>query len=221
MFIMRRSWWEKLKPEFEKDYYKKLEKFLEREYQEKTIYPTQENVFNSINQVPLEKVKVVIIGQDPYHEPHQAHGLCFSVENGVELPPSLKNIFKEIESELGIKNTNGNLIKWAKQGVLLLNTVLTVEKGKANSHKNMGWENITAKIIQLVNEQNSPIVFMLWGSQAQAFSRFLNNPNHLILKSVHPSPLSAYNGFFGCNHFIKANEFLKAHNVEPIDFSTD
>ena len=135
--------------------------------------------------------------------------------------PAYRNIFKEIESELGIKNTNGNLLKWAKQGVLLLNTVLTVEKGRANSHKNMGWENITSKIIQLVNEQNSPIVFMLWGSQAQAFSQFLNNPNHLILKCAHPSPLSAYNGFFGCNHFIKANEFLKTHNVEQIDFSTD
>ena len=221
MFVIRKSWWEKLKPEFEKDYYKNLENFLMKEYAQKTIYPTPENVFNSINQVPLEKVKVVIIGQDPYHEPKQAHGLCFSVENGVELPPSLKNIFKEIEAELGIKNTNGNLIKWAKQGVLLLNTVLTVEKGRANSHKNMGWENITRKIIQLVNEQNSPIVFLLWGSQAQAFSDLLNNPNHLVLKCAHPSPLSAYNGFFGCNHFIKANEFLKQHGVEPIDFSTN
>ena len=221
MFVIRKSWWEKLKPEFEKDYYKNLEKFLMREYAQKTIYPSPENVFNSINQVPLEKVKVVIIGQDPYHEPKQAHGLCFSVENGVELPPSLKNIFKEIEAELGIKNTNGNLIKWAKQGVLLLNTVLTVEKGRANSHKNMGWENITRRIIQLVNEQNSPIVFLLWGSQAQAFSEYLNNPNHLVLKCAHPSPLSAYNGFFGCNHFIKANEFLKQHGIEPIDFSTD
>ena len=221
MFVIRKSWWEKLKSEFEKDYYKNLEKFLMKEYAQKTIYPTPENVFNSINQVPLEKVKVVIIGQDPYHEPKQAHGLCFSVENGVELPPSLKNIFKEIEAELGIKNTNGNLIKWAKQGVLLLNTVLTVEKGRANSHKNMGWENITRKIIQLVNEQNSPIVFLLWGSQAQAFSDLLNNPNHLVLKCAHPSPLSAYNGFFGCNHFIKANEFLKQHGIEPIDFSTN
>lgn len=221
MFLIRKSWYEKLADEFEKPYYKKLESFLDNEYKTKTIYPKAENVFNSINQVPLEKIKVVIIGQDPYHEPNQAHGLSFSVENGVMLPPSLKNIFKEIEAETGVVNKSGNLIKWAKQGVLLLNTVLTVERGKANSHKGMGWENITTKIIQIINEQNTPIVFLLWGSQAQSFAKYLNNPNHLVLKCAHPSPLSAFNGFFGCNHFVKANEFLTRHNVQPIDWSTD
>ncbi len=221
MFLIRKSWYEKLADEFEKPYYKKLESFLDNEYKTKTIYPKAENVFNSINQVPLEKIRVVIIGQDPYHEPNQAHGLSFSVENGVMLPPSLKNIFKEIEAETGIVNKSGNLIKWAKQGVLLLNTVLTVERGKANSHKGMGWENITTKIIQIINEQNTPIVFLLWGSQAQSFAKYLNNPNHLVLKCAHPSPLSAFNGFFGCNHFVKANEFLTRHNVQPIDWSTD
>ncbi len=221
MFLIRKSWYEKLADEFEKPYYKKLESFLDNEYKTKTIYPKAENVFNSINQVPLEKIRVVIIGQDPYHEPNQAHGLSFSVENGVMLPPSLKNIFKEIEAETGVVNKSGNLIKWAKQGVLLLNTVLTVERGKANSHKNMGWENITTKIIQIINEQNTPIVFLLWGSQAQSFAKYLNNPNHIVLKCAHPSPLSAFNGFFGCNHFVKANEFLTRHNVQPIDWSTD
>lgn len=221
MFLIRKSWYEKLLSEFEKPYYKSLENFLENEYKTKTIYPKPENVFNSINKVPLEKIKVVIIGQDPYHEPNQAHGLSFSVESGVENPPSLKNIFKEIETETGIKNTCGNLTKWASQGVLLLNTVLTVEKGKANSHKGKGWENITLKIIQIINEQNSPIVFLLWGSQAQSFSKFLTNPNHLVLKCAHPSPLSCYNGFFGCGHFVKTNEFLKSHGLSPIDWSTD
>ncbi len=221
MFLIRKSWYEKLADEFEKPYYKKLESFLDNEYKTKTIYPKAENVFNSINQVPLEKIRVVIIGQDPYHEPNQAHGLSFSVENGVMLPPSLKNIFKEIEAETGIVNKSGNLIKWAKQGVLLLNTVLTVERGKANSHKGMGWENITTKIIKIINEQNTPIVFLLWGSQAQSFAKYLNNPHHLVLKCAHPSPLSAFNGFFGCNHFVKANEFLTSHNVQPIDWSTD
>lgn len=221
MFVIRKSWYDKLSEEFNKPYYINLENFLKNEYVTKTIYPKPENVFNSINQVPLEKVKVVIIGQDPYHEPNQAHGLSFSVENGVELPPSLKNIFKEIESELGIKNTSGNLINWARQGVLLLNTVLTVEKGKANSHKNKGWENFTQKIIQIVNEQNSPIVFLLWGAQAQSYSKFLTNPNHLVLKCAHPSPLSAFNGFFGCGHFAKTNQFLISKNIEPINWSTN
>lgn len=220
MFIIRKSWYELLKEEFSKPYYVKLNNFLENEYKTKTIYPKSENVFNSINCVPLEKVKVVIIGQDPYHEPNQAHGLSFSVENQPKLPPSLQNIFKEINTEYGFLNTNGNLISWAKQGVLLLNTVLTVEKGKANSHKNMGWENITQKIIELVNNQNRPIVFLLWGSQAQSFSKILNNKKHLILKSVHPSPLSAYGGFFGCNHFIKCNQFLQQNGVEEIDWHT-
>ena len=220
MFVIRKSWYEILKPEFDKPYYKKLENFLNEEYCSKTIYPKSEDVFNSINFVPLEKVKVVIIGQDPYHEPNQAHGLSFSVENQPKLPPSLQNIFKEINNEFGFLNTNGNLSSWAKQGVLLLNTVLTVEKGKANSHKNMGWENITQKIIEEVNKQDRPIVFLLWGSQAHNLAKILNNKNHLILKSVHPSPLSAYGGFFGCNHFKLCNEFLLKNNLKEINWRT-
>lgn len=220
MFLIRKSWFEILKPEFEKEYYKRLEQFLDKEYATKTIYPKSENVFNAINYVPLDKVKVVIIGQDPYHEPNQAHGLSFSVEHS-DLPPSLKNIFKEIETETGIKNTNGNLTAWAKQGVLLLNTVLTVERGKANSHKGKGWENLTMEIVKKVNEINSPIVFLLWGAQAQSFSQVLTNPNHLVLKCAHPSPLSAFNGFFGCGHFVKTNEFLVKHGLTTINWSTD
>lgn len=220
MFVIRRSWFELLKDEFEKTYYINLENFLQKEYSTKTIYPRSENVFNAINLVPLDKVKVVIIGQDPYHEPNQAHGLSFSVEHS-NLPPSLKNIFKEIDAELGIKNTSGNLTTWAKQGVLLLNTVLTVEKGKANAHKGMGWEKLTMEIVKKVNQVQSPVVFLLWGSQAQKFSEVLNNPNHLVLKCAHPSPLSAYNGFFGCGHFKKANEFLSQHGLTEINWSTN
>ena len=219
MFKIRRDWYELLKEEFEKPYYIQLSNFLEREYATKTIYPKPENVFNALNYCSYEKIKVVIIGQDPYHEPNQAHGISFSVENGVEYPPSLKNIFKELKNELNVTIETGNLKDWAKQGILMLNTVLTVEKGKANSHKNMGWEQLTTKIVEMVNKNNNPIVFLLWGASAQSFSKYLNNPNHLILKSAHPSPLSAYNGFFGNNHFIKANEFLKSKGVKEIDWN--
>lgn len=220
MFCISQNWFNLLKDEFEKDYYKKLSLFLENEYRTKTIYPKPENVFNSINHVKFDDVKVVIIGQDPYHEPGQAHGLSFSVENGVELPPSLVNIFKEIQNEYGFKNTNGNLTCWANQGVLLLNSVLTVEKGRANSHKDKGWENITKKIISLLNERKEPIVFLLWGRSAQNIGELVTNPWHLKLKSVHPSPLSAYAGFFGCNHFKLANEFLKNQGKKEIDWHT-
>lgn len=219
MFRIKRNWYELLKEEFDKPYYKNLSNFLEKEYNSKTIYPKPENVFNALNYCDYNNIKVVIIGQDPYHEPNQAHGLCFSVENGVDYPPSLKNIFKELKTELNVNIQTGNLSFWAKQGVLLLNTVLTVEKGKANSHKNMGWETFTSKIIQLVNQNNNPIVFLLWGSCAQSFEKYLTNPNHLILKSVHPSPLSAYGGFFGNNHFVKANNFLQKNGVKPIDWN--
>lgn len=219
MFRIKRDWYELLKDEFEKPYFKELTDFLEREYNEKTIYPKPENVFNSLNYCSLDNIKVVIIGQDPYHEPNQAHGLCFSVEQGVSYPPSLKNIFKELQSELDVKIETGNLTAWARQGVLLLNTVLTVEKGKANSHKNKGWENFTIRVIKEINKLEKPIVFILWGASAQSFSQYLNNPRFLILKSVHPSPLSAYNGFFGNNHFIKTNEFLKSHNIEQINWN--
>ena len=220
MFIISNTWFNLLKDEFEKPYYQKLSSFLESEYKTKTIYPKPENVFNSINKVKFDDVKVVIIGQDPYHEPNQAHGLSFSVENGVELPPSLVNIFKEIKNEYGFQNTNGNLTGWAKQGVLLLNSVLTVERGKANSHKNMGWENITKKIISLLNERKDPIVFLLWGRSASEIGKLVTNPWHLKLESVHPSPLSAYGGFFGCDHFRKANEFLKIIGKTEIDWRT-
>ena len=220
MFCITQNWYELLKDEFEKDYYKKLELFLEKEYRTKTIYPKPENVFNSINRVKFNDVKVVIIGQDPYHEPNQAHGLSFSVENGIELPPSLVNIFKEIKNEYGFQNTNGNLLCWAKQGVLLLNSVLTVERGKANSHKGMGWEYLTQRIIDLLNKRSEPIVFMLWGASAQKVGANIDTSKHLVLKSVHPSPLSAYNGFFGCGHFKKANEFLKKCGKTEIDWRT-
>ncbi|HAJ77777.1 MAG TPA: uracil-DNA glycosylase [Clostridiales bacterium] len=220
MFCISKSWYELLKDEFKKPYYKKLKKFLENEYQTKVIYPKPELVFNSINHIRFEDVKVVIIGQDPYHEPNQAHGLSFSVENGVELPPSLVNIFKEIKAEYGFQNTNGNLKNWVRQGVLLLNSVLTVQKGHANSHRSMGWENLTQKIIDLLNQRNEPLVFILWGASAQKIGANINTQKHLVLKSVHPSPLSAYGGFFGCNHFKKANEFLKLHGKTEIDWRT-
>ena len=220
MFTITKNWYELLKDEFEKPYYQKLSNFLEKEYATKTIYPVPEKVFNSINHVKFDDVKVVVIGQDPYHEPNQAHGLSFSVENGVELPPSLVNIFKEIKSEYGYQNTNGNLKNWVKQGVLLLNSVLTVQKGHANSHKGMGWENITQKIIDLLNDRKDPLIFILWGSSAQKVGANINKNTHLVLKSVHPSPLSAYGGFFGCNHFKKANEFLKEHGKTEIDWHT-
>lgn len=220
MFCITNNWFNLLKDEFEKPYYKSLSNFLEHEYHTKTIYPKPENVFNSINHVKFDDVKVVIIGQDPYHEPGQAHGLAFSVENGVELPPSLVNIFKEIHNEFGFQNTNGNLMNWEKQGVLLLNSVLTVEKGKANSHKGIGWENITKRIISLLNDRKDPIVFVLWGKSAQNIGDIVTNPWHLKLKSVHPSPLSAYAGFFGCGHFQKVNQFLLSHGKAEIDWRT-
>ena len=220
MFSITQNWFNLLKEEFKKPYYKQLSDFLEREYATKTIYPVPEKVFNSINHVKYSDVKVVIIGQDPYHEPNQAHGLSFSVENGVALPPSLVNIFKEIKNEYGYQNTNGNLASWAKQGVLLLNSVLTVEKGKANSHKGKGWEKITQKIVDLLNDREEPLVFILWGGSAQKVGQNINTKKHLVLKSAHPSPLSAFNGFFGNNHFKKTNQFLKSIGKQEIDWRT-
>ncbi|MGN1212441.1 MAG: uracil-DNA glycosylase [Christensenellales bacterium] len=220
MFLISKNWYELLLDEFEKPYYKNLDAFLTKEYATKTIYPVPEKVFNSINHLKYEDVKVVILGQDPYHEPNQAHGFAFSVENGVELPPSLKNIFKEIQAEYGFLNTNGNLTNWVKQGVLLLNSVLTVEKGRANSHKDKGWENITQKIVELLNSRNTPIVFLLWGASAQKIGKNITNPIHKIFSCAHPSPLSAYNGFFGCGHFKKTNEFLKSLGKTEIDWRT-
>ena len=221
MFYITKNWYELLQHEFKKDYFKNLQAFLNKEYQKKTIYPKDKNVFNALNLTKFKDVKVVIIGQDPYINEGQAHGLCFSVEKG-EIPPSLKNIFKELHDELGtyIPN-NGNLTKWAKQGVLLLNSILTVEKGKSFSHKNRGWERFTHKIIELLSLKNTPVVFMLWGQNAKKIVEGVDLENDLILTCAHPSPLSASNGFFGCNHFIKCNEFLEKHNLTPIDWQIE
>lgn len=213
------DWDELLKGEFDKDYYKKLRQFLKSEYSTKTIYPDMYDIFNALKLTAYKDVKVVILGQDPYHGPGQAHGLCFSVKEGVAKPPSLKNIFKEIESETGIAPPeHGCLTDWANQGVLLLNTVLTVRANAANSHKGMGWEIFTDKVMELLNQREEPIVFLLWGANARSKGMIITNKHHLVLEAVHPSPLSAHNGFFGCNHFIDANDFLKESN-RTIDWS--
>ena len=218
MIRITRDWTNRLRAEFDKDYFKKLQAFLESEYSKYEVYPKMENIFNALNYCPYDKVKVVIIGQDPYHEPHQAHGLSFSVEEGVDFPPSLVNIFKEIEDDLHIKVINsGNLARWAKQGVMLLNTTLTVRRGMANSHRGKGWEIFTNEIIRQLSEREDPIVFLLWGSNAQSFAPIIGK-QHLVLKAPHPSPLSAYRGFFGCKHFSKTNEFLKSIGKTPIDW---
>ena len=219
MIRITKDWKNRLSAEFEKEYFKKLQQFLESEYSKYDIYPKMENIFNALNYCSYDKVKVVIIGQDPYHEPHQAHGLSFSVEEGVDYPPSLVNIFKEIEDDLHIKVQNsGNLARWAKQGVMLLNTTLTVRRGQANSHRGHGWEIFTNEVIRQLSARKDPIVFILWGSNAQSFEPIIEK-QHLVLKAPHPSPLSAYRGFFGCKHFSKANEFLKSIGKEPIDWS--
>lgn len=218
MIQLRRSWFEILKPEFEKDYFKQLQAFLNDEYRKYSIYPSEDKIFNALNHVALDKIKVVIIGQDPYHEPSQAQGLSFSVPDNFPLPPSLVNIFKEIENDLQIKcNHSGNLERWAKQGVLLLNTVLTVRKGQANSHKDKGWETLTKKIIEIIGARKEPVAFLLWGSYAQSYAPFIGK-QHLILKAPHPSPLSSYRGFFGCKHFSKCNNFLQSVGQTPIDW---
>lgn len=219
MIQITKNWYEILKPEFEKEYFKNLQNWLNEEYATHTIFPPYNKIFNALNIVKFSDVKVVIIGQDPYHEIGQAMGMSFSVPDGVEIPPSLKNIYKEIESEYNIKCENtGNLTRWAKQGVLLLNAVLTVREGQANSHKNKGWENVTQEIVKKLNEREDPIIFMLWGGNAKAFEVYITNKNHHVLKSAHPSPLSAYNGFFGNGHFIKCNEILKTLNKSQIDW---
>jgi uracil-DNA glycosylase len=223
MVNIENEWDELLKDEFEKDYYKNLRQFLITEYKTRTIYPNMYNIFNALKYTDYHNVKAVIIGQDPYHGPNQAHGLSFSVQKGVVPPPSLVNIFKEIKSDTGIDNLgkHGELTKWAEEGVLLLNTVLTVRAGQANSHKNKGWENFTDKVIELLNQRDTPLVFMLWGANAKSKTALITNPKHLILTSAHPSPLSAYNGFFGCRHFSKANEFLRNNGIKEIDWSIE
>lgn len=214
------DWDEVLAGEFDKEYYKNLRAFLVSEYRSRTIYPSMYDIFNALKSTPYSQVKAVILGQDPYHGPGQAHGMCFSVKRGVPQPPSLVNIFKEIESDLGTPPPgHGNLQHWADQGVLLLNTVLTVRAHTPNSHKGKGWETFTDRVISLLDEREKPLVFFLWGANAKAKTAMIRNPNHLILTSAHPSPLSAHNGFFGCRHFSKANEFLKEKGEEPIDWS--
>ena len=213
------EWDELLKNEFQSDYYLKLRNFLAYEYKHYTVYPNMYDIFNALKTTSYSDVKVVILGQDPYHGPNQAHGMCFSVKKGVEAPPSLKNIFKELQDDCGCSiPPHGELTEWAKQGVLLLNTVLTVRADQANSHANKGWEILTDQIIRLLNEKQTPIVFLLWGRNAQNKISLITNPNHLILKCAHPSPLSAYNGFFGCHHFSKTNAFLKEHGMKEIDW---
>lgn len=213
------SWKTRFKEEFEKDYFVKLAQFIKQEYASKTVYPPGGLIFNAFNLCSFEKVKVVIIGQDPYHGPGQAHGLCFSVREGVDYPPSLKNIFKEIGSDLSISNfRNGNLERWAKQGVLLLNATLTVRAHEAGSHQKKGWEEFTDKAISIINKDKNHIVFFLWGAYAQKKGEAIDRDRHLVLESVHPSPLSASRGFFGNKHFSKCNEYLTANGSEPINW---
>lgn len=222
MTAINNDWLEALRGEFKKPYYKSLFERVKSEYSSRQIFPPADDIFNAFHLTPLSQVKVVILGQDPYHNVGQAHGLCFSVRKGVDVPPSLVNIYKELHDDLGCEIPNhGCLTKWAKQGVLMLNTVLTVRAHEANSHRGIGWEEFTDAAIGALNSQDRPIVFILWGSPAQKKARMLNNPNHLILKAPHPSPLSAYRGFFGSKPFSQANDFLKEHGLEPIDWQIE
>ena len=218
---LEQSWKSRLGDEFDKDYMVELRQFLNDEKSAgKQIYPKGGQYFYALDQTPYDKARVVILGQDPYHGPGQAHGLCFSVAPGVRLPPSLQNVFKEIRQQLGIEfNGNGCLQHWAEQGVLLLNAVLTVEQGQAASHQGKGWEAFTDRVIELLNERDEPLVFMLWGSHAQKKGKHIDRDKHLVLTSPHPSPLSAHRGFFGNQHFVKANEFLREAGQQPIDWS--
>jgi len=215
------SWLEPLRPEFAQSYMTELKRFLLTEKQQgKHIFPKGNEWFRALDLTPLNQVRVVILGQDPYHGPNQAHGLCFSVRHGVQSPPSLVNIFKELQSDLGIEPApHGFLEHWAKQGVLLLNSVLTVEMGRAASHRDRGWERFTDAIVREVNARTEPVVFMLWGSYAQKKAAFVDTSRHLVLKAPHPSPLSAHSGFFGCRHFSKANAFLESRGLDPIDWA--
>lgn len=217
--ILKNDWWPLLKEEFQKPYYLNLRSFLIEEYREKVIYPSMHDIFNALHYTAYNDVKIVLLGQDPYHGPEQAHGLSFSVKPDVRIPPSLQNIFKELENDLGcyIPN-NGYLVKWAKEGILLLNTVLTVRAGQAHSHRGKGWETFTDKVISLVNERQKPVVFILWGRPAREKLRLIDTKKHKIIQSPHPSPLSASRGFFGSRPFSKANAFLQELGEEPIDW---
>ena len=213
------SWDQILADEFSSEYYLKLREFLKYEYSHYHIYPNMYDIFNALKYTDYNDVRAVIIGQDPYHGAGQAHGLCFSVKKGVTPPPSLKNIFKEMQADLGLTPPNsGELTAWTKQGVLLMNAVLTVREGQANSHKGKGWEQLTDAVIRKLNERDKPIAFILWGGNARAKKGLITNPTHGIFEAAHPSPLSAYNGFFGCRHFSKVNEFLTANGMTPIDW---
>lgn len=222
MGMIKNDWLAELAPEFQKPYYKELYRFVLDEYNSAQVFPPSDDIFNAFHLTPLSEVKVVILGQDPYHNVGQAHGLCFSVKPDVDIPPSLVNIYRELQDDLGCSiPNNGYLVKWAKQGVLMLNTVLTVRAHMANSHRGKGWEEFTDAAIRALNKQDRPIVFILWGRPAQMKERMLDNPNHLILKAPHPSPLSAYNGFFGSKPFSQANRFLEEHGVSPIDWQIE
>ncbi|MCR5508248.1 MAG: uracil-DNA glycosylase [Lachnospiraceae bacterium] len=222
MAAIDNDWLTPLSAEFKKPYYRALYDRVRNEYKSGTVYPPSDDIFNAFALTPLEKVRVLILGQDPYHEPGQAHGLSFSVRPGIDIPPSLMNIYKELHDELGCYiPDNGYLEKWAKQGVLLLNTVLTVRCHQANSHKGIGWEQFTDAAIRILNAQDRPIVYMLWGSPAKAKMSMLDNKRQLILTAPHPSPLSAYRGFFGCGHFDRANKFLEENGLEPIDWQIE
>ncbi len=222
MSAITNDWAEPLSEEFKKPYYSALYQKVKEEYNTQQIFPAADDVFNAFHLTPLHDVKVLILGQDPYHNVGQAHGLCFSVKPDVDIPPSLVNIYKELNDDLGCYIPNhGYLEKWAREGVMLLNTVLTVRAHQPNSHQGIGWEEFTNAAIRVLNEQDRPIVYMLWGKPAQSKIKMLNNPKHLILKASHPSPLSAYRGFFGCKHFSQANEFLEKNGLEPIDWQIE
>ncbi len=222
MAAIANDWLTPLSEEFKKPYYKTLYYFVREEYQKGPVYPPTEDIFTAFHLTPLRSVRVVILGQDPYHEPGQAHGLSFSVRPGIEIPPSLENIYKELAEDLGcyIPN-NGYLVKWAEQGVLMLNTILTVRAHQAFSHKGMGWETFTDAAIRALNEEEQPIAFLLWGKPAAAKKELLTNPKHLVLIAPHPSPLSAYRGFFGCRHFSRTNAFLEENGEKPIDWQIE
>lgn len=216
------EWDEILKDEFQSDYYAQIRETLKQEYASHEIYPPMQDIFNALRYTSYSDVKAVLLGQDPYHGPGQAHGLCFSVRPGVVPPPSLQNIFKELQSDMGLPAPHsGCLIPRAKEGVLMLNTTLTVRRGQANSHSKIGWTKFTDAIIQKFNDHEQPIVFLLWGSNARSKKALITNPNHLILETVHPSPLSAHQGFFGSRHFSQCNEFLMAHGIAPIDWTLE
>lgn len=219
MAMIANDWEPALKAEFAKPYYRELYSKVRAAYSKEVVYPPADEIFQAYHLTALSDVKVVILGQDPYHEEGQAHGLCFSVKENVAVPPSLVNIYKELHDDIGFEiPRHGYLEKWARQGVLLLNTVLTVRAHAANSHKGYGWEQFTDATIRILNEQDRPIVYLLWGRNARDKKVMLDNPKQLVLEAAHPSPLSAYNGFFGCKHFSKTNEFLRANNIEPIDW---